>query len=114
MQTEQPCSRNSQLTRREREVIGYLAEGWLAKEIADHLGIAISTVNKHLQNIYTKLQARNARQAISQFFPQKKIRRIAYRRRSASAIPEPHRPIHRKSVDAPCGVNAEYSNGVNS
>lgn len=44
----------------------------VAKEIADHLGIAISTVNKHLQNIYTKLQARNARQAISQFFPQKK------------------------------------------
>ena len=44
------------LTKREREVLDCLAQGWLYKEIADRLGISIETARKHLKNIYRKLQ----------------------------------------------------------
>lgn len=43
------------LTRREREIIGLLAEGRSNSEIASMLWIAPTTVRKHLENIYAKL-----------------------------------------------------------
>jgi DNA-binding NarL/FixJ family response regulator len=43
------------LTVREREVLHCLAKGYDNREIADELGITVRTVNRHLENIRTKL-----------------------------------------------------------
>lgn len=55
------------LTPREREVLQLLASGDLYKEIADHLGITITTVNAHVRSIYLKLQVRSRGQAVAKF-----------------------------------------------
>ena len=43
------------LTRRERTVLGYLADGLTAEAIAHRLSARPATVRKHLQNLYSKL-----------------------------------------------------------
>ena len=43
------------LTRREIEVIRLLAQGMTNKQITDQLMISMSTVNTHVQSIYSKL-----------------------------------------------------------
>lgn len=43
------------LTRRELEVARLVGAGWSNHKIAEHLGIAVTTVRTHLSNIYTKL-----------------------------------------------------------
>ena len=53
------------LTPREREVLQLLAAGDLYKEIADHLGITVFTVNAHVRRIYGKLQVRSRGQAVA-------------------------------------------------
>ena len=45
------------LTRRERIVLGYLADGLTAEAIARRLPARPATVRKHLQNLYAKLGA---------------------------------------------------------
>jgi len=45
------------LTRRERTVLGYLADGLTAEAIARRLSASPATVCKHLQNLYAKLGA---------------------------------------------------------
>lgn len=52
------------LTDREREVLDLIRKGRKNREIADELGIAESTVHKHVQNIFEKLKARNRTEAI--------------------------------------------------
>jgi len=51
------------LTEREHEVIEQLCKGRLNKEIADHLGIAVQTVNAHVHTVLRKLGARNRLEA---------------------------------------------------
>lgn len=46
------------LSKRETEVLSLLAGGRTGKEIAHELGISLSTVQRHIANIYTKLGAR--------------------------------------------------------
>ncbi len=53
-----------QLTDRENEVLRWLVEGLVNKEIADRLGVTISTVNAHLHSIYTKLGVQNRVEAV--------------------------------------------------
>lgn len=53
-----------QLTDRENEVLRWLVEGLGNKEIADRLGLSISTVNAHLHSIYTKLGVQNRVEAV--------------------------------------------------
>lgn len=55
------------LTRREQEVLGALAKGFLYKEIAQRLSISLDTVKKHCKNIYQKLQVRNRTEATNHF-----------------------------------------------
>ncbi len=44
------------LTPREKEVLGFLVDGLPKKQIADKMEISFHTVDKHLRNIYSKLQ----------------------------------------------------------
>jgi len=55
------------LSPRELEVLQLLACGDLYKEIADHLGISIPTVNTHVRNIYEKLHVRSRAQAVAKY-----------------------------------------------
>lgn len=47
--------RRDLLTRREREVLKLVAEGYSSKEIAEELTIAVKTVDRHRTNIMSKL-----------------------------------------------------------
>jgi DNA-binding NarL/FixJ family response regulator len=50
----------SPLTPRETETLDYIAQGWLNKQIAVHLGISEQTIKNHVTSILRKLNA-NAR-----------------------------------------------------
>jgi two-component system, NarL family, nitrate/nitrite response regulator NarL len=52
-----------QLTPREREVLGLLAEGAASKTIAARLGVSANTVRTHIQSILTKLQVHSRLEA---------------------------------------------------
>ena len=55
------------LTSREEEILGLLAKGYLAKEIADQLSISFFTVRFHIRKIYEKLHVRSKTEAILKF-----------------------------------------------
>nr|HET6900942.1 LuxR C-terminal-related transcriptional regulator [Ktedonobacteraceae bacterium] len=46
---------NSQLTQREREVLSLLTAGHTDRKIAEWLTISPRTVNRHMSNIFVKL-----------------------------------------------------------
>ena len=48
------------LTRREREVLKLIGEGYTSKEMADILCISAKTVEKHRSNLMNKLDLHNA------------------------------------------------------
>ncbi len=56
--------RNRPLSAREKEVLGLIRQGQRNREIANELRIAESTVHKHVQNIFEKLDARNRAEAL--------------------------------------------------
>ena len=56
------------LSTREHEILGHLAQGLLYKEIADRLDISIETVRTHVRNIYQKLHVRSRTQAVLKMF----------------------------------------------
>jgi len=57
---------NSILSKREREILAYVAAGRTNAQIADELVVALTTVKTHLDNIYRKLGVRNRVQAVAQ------------------------------------------------
>ena len=52
------------LTRREREILVLLAQGYSGTEIAQQLTLALSTVKWYVQQVYAKLDVNNKQQAI--------------------------------------------------
>ena len=66
-QISQPDSELATLSAREREVLEHLSRGQLYKEIADHLGISLDTVRKHLQSIYQKLHVHSRTEAVLKY-----------------------------------------------
>jgi len=56
------------LTDREKEILDYLALGFLYKEIADKLSISKETVKKHIHNIYEKLHVQTRTEALNKAF----------------------------------------------
>jgi DNA-binding NarL/FixJ family response regulator len=66
-QIKQPTSDVETLTKREHEILSLLAKGYLYKEIADQLGITLSTVRAHLHTIYEKLHVQSRTQAVVKF-----------------------------------------------
>lgn len=65
---------NANLAPRELQVLELLAQGHLYKEIADRLGIAISTVRVYIRSIYEKLQVHTRTEAINKAFPRRPVR----------------------------------------
>lgn len=55
------------LTRRERETLALLAEGFRYKEIADRLGIGIETVREYVRNTYRKLHVSSRTEAVVKY-----------------------------------------------
>lgn len=53
------------LSRRQRQVLGLLAEGVTAREIAAMLGIAEATVRNHIRLIFRKLSCHSQLQAVA-------------------------------------------------
>ena len=54
---------DSSLSSKEESILRLLAQGKLNKEIADTMGIALTTVRFHLKNIYQKLHVSNRTEA---------------------------------------------------
>src|SRR6266702_3684764 len=53
------------LTRREREVLGLLAQGLSGPEMAEQLTLGLSSVKSHIQHLYGKLGVNGKRQAVA-------------------------------------------------
>jgi DNA-binding NarL/FixJ family response regulator len=53
------------LTAREREVLSFLVDGLTKQHIADRLFVSFHTIDKHLRNIYGKLQVRSRTEAVA-------------------------------------------------
>lgn len=56
--------KQSILSKRENEILTYLAKGYRYKEIAEELFISVETVRTHIRNIYEKLQVRSRTEAL--------------------------------------------------
>lgn len=55
------------LSPREKEVLDFLSQGLMYKEIADKLGISYETVHTYIRRIYEKLQVRTRTEAVAKF-----------------------------------------------
>jgi DNA-binding NarL/FixJ family response regulator len=62
-QIQKPKVDMEKLTPREQEVLALLAQGYLYKEICDHLDISINTLRNHLRAIYEKLHVHSRTEA---------------------------------------------------
>jgi DNA-binding NarL/FixJ family response regulator len=62
-----PMAEADNLTKREREVLALLAQGYLYKEISARLGISLHTVKVHLHTIYEKLHVQSRTEAVVKF-----------------------------------------------
>ncbi len=61
------------LTRREKEVLQEMAEGYTQKEIAARLFVAANTINTHIQHIYEKLHVHSNVEAVAKAFRERLI-----------------------------------------
>ena len=59
---------DSELTRREREILELLSKGFANKEIAAKLSIGYETVHWHLKQVYEKLHVRSRTEAVTKFY----------------------------------------------
>lgn len=55
------------LTKREKEVLGKLAEGYSNKELAAKWSLSVCTINNHVHNIYAKLHVNSRTAAVSKW-----------------------------------------------
>lgn len=62
-----PANPSAELSPREQEILGWLAQGFLIKEIAERLGIGFDTVRTHIRRIYEKLQVHSRAQAVAKY-----------------------------------------------
>ena len=67
-QRQGPSEKASEnLTKRENDVLTYIARGYTNKEIADALGLSAETVRGYLKTIYSKLHVRSRTEAAMKF-----------------------------------------------
>jgi DNA-binding NarL/FixJ family response regulator len=55
------------LAPRENQILKLLARGLLYKEIAEQLGLSITTVNSYVRSTYGKLRVHSRSQAVAKF-----------------------------------------------
>jgi DNA-binding NarL/FixJ family response regulator len=67
---ERHASADEALTKREREILDLLTQGFRYKEIADQLNISVETVRTHVRNLYEKLHVQSRTEAINKVFGQ--------------------------------------------
>lgn len=53
-------SRTFKISKREKEVLVFLSQGYTTIEIASRLYLSIETIKSHRKNLLSKLQAKNA------------------------------------------------------
>jgi DNA-binding NarL/FixJ family response regulator len=58
------ATQREQLSRRETEVLDLVARGFTYPEVAQRLGLSVSTVQSHVRNIYGKLDVHNKTEAV--------------------------------------------------
>jgi DNA-binding NarL/FixJ family response regulator len=63
------------LTPRERDVLEFLVDGHVSKEIATRLFISVQTVNYHLKQIYQKMNVRTRTEAAVEYLRRRPARR---------------------------------------
>ena len=56
------------LTEKEKDILKYLVDGFLYKEIAEKLSVSLNTIKNHTPIIYQKLQVRSRSEAIKKYF----------------------------------------------
>lgn len=66
-QKRAPSNNTETLTKREHEILVFLAKGQQYKEIADGLSISLETVRVHIRHIYEKLQVHSRTEAVVKF-----------------------------------------------
>jgi two-component system response regulator TtrR len=59
--------RIAHLTKREREILVFIVEGSLNKQIAHHLGISNSTVEKHRAQIIQKMKVKSSTELVTKY-----------------------------------------------
>ncbi len=59
------------LSKREKEILYLLSQGYSYKNIADKLFISIDTVRSHIRKIYGKLQVKSKLEAINKYYGRK-------------------------------------------
>jgi DNA-binding NarL/FixJ family response regulator len=64
---ERNCLR-FKITNKEKEIIALLDKGYTQKQISGKLYNSASTVNTHIRNIYTKVNANNTVQMLKKIF----------------------------------------------
>lgn len=69
-QSPQAKFSDANLTKREEEILSFLAKGYLYKEIAEKLFINIETVRSHIHKIYQKLQVRTRSEMMLKYLQQ--------------------------------------------
>ena len=57
-------SNNNLLSKRQKEILGFLAKGLGSKQIAEYLNISFNTVNRHRQDILSVLRVKNTVAAV--------------------------------------------------
>ncbi|MFC2101716.1 response regulator [Bacteroidota bacterium] len=65
---KKPSEATELLTDREKEILDFLAKGYLYKEIATELFISKETVKKHIHNIYDKLHVQTRTEALNKAY----------------------------------------------
>jgi len=60
-----PFSPRQNLTATEKEILELLAQGWTARETAGHVNLGIRTVERYIENLRLKMNARNTAHLIA-------------------------------------------------
>ncbi|MGC8928247.1 MAG: response regulator [Myxococcota bacterium] len=66
MEQERLKSEVKPLSKREKEILSYIAKGLSNKEVAEVLGLSSTTVRTHLEHIYEKLNVTNRVEAVTE------------------------------------------------
>lgn len=63
--TPEPLVSRFRLTRREAELVGFVAEGLTNKQIAERVGVSVETVRSHLAEAFAKSGAKNRAELVT-------------------------------------------------